>query len=267
MIDPVAGTARWTAAMRAEESARPDRLFNDPLARVLAGEHGHRLLEQDGTTPAITIRTRFFDDRIAKISPTQFVLVAAGMDTRAHRLGLPETTVVYELDRPELLQLKDSLLDDAGATPTCIRRPVGTDLAGDWSTALIDAGFDPHSPTLWSVEGLTQYLDAADVTSLINRITEVSAPASDLLIDFNGRSLLDTDDPARRDWMNRLVERGTPWRFGTDQPEELLEPDWLPAVSTLSSVGKALGRWPGPDIPRETPGSAHVFLAHARRSP
>jgi O-methyltransferase involved in polyketide biosynthesis len=36
MIDPVAGTARWTAAMRAEESARPDRLFDDPLAALLA---------------------------------------------------------------------------------------------------------------------------------------------------------------------------------------------------------------------------------------
>ena len=39
-LDPVAGTARWTAAIRALESARPDRLSDDPLAATLAGEPG-----------------------------------------------------------------------------------------------------------------------------------------------------------------------------------------------------------------------------------
>jgi O-methyltransferase involved in polyketide biosynthesis len=42
-LDPVARTARWTAAERARESARPDRLFEDPLAEVLAGEPGRAL--------------------------------------------------------------------------------------------------------------------------------------------------------------------------------------------------------------------------------
>jgi PPM family protein phosphatase len=35
--DPVASTALWMAAERARESARPDRLFDDPLAERLAG--------------------------------------------------------------------------------------------------------------------------------------------------------------------------------------------------------------------------------------
>ncbi len=34
---PVALTARWIAAARAHESARPDRLFDDPFAAALAG--------------------------------------------------------------------------------------------------------------------------------------------------------------------------------------------------------------------------------------
>jgi O-methyltransferase involved in polyketide biosynthesis len=33
---PVIVTARWAAAHRARESARPDHLFVDPLARALA---------------------------------------------------------------------------------------------------------------------------------------------------------------------------------------------------------------------------------------
>jgi methyltransferase (TIGR00027 family) len=69
---------------------------------------------------------------MAVAAPVQFVLVAAGMDTRAYRLGRPATTVTYELDRPERLSLKQDLLDSVDAAPNCVRRPVGTDLAGDW---------------------------------------------------------------------------------------------------------------------------------------
>lgn len=69
-LDPVAGTARWTAAMRALESARPDRLFDDPLAATLAGEPGRALQEQmgDSSNAAIAVRTRFFDDAITGLT-------------------------------------------------------------------------------------------------------------------------------------------------------------------------------------------------------
>ena len=46
--DAIAGTARWTAA-RARESARPDRLFDDPLARTLAGEEGFALFDAEAS--------------------------------------------------------------------------------------------------------------------------------------------------------------------------------------------------------------------------
>jgi methyltransferase (TIGR00027 family) len=261
MIDPVAETARWAAAMRAEESARPDRLFDDPLAALLAGEDGHAMLAQLGTTPTITIRTRFFDDLATKLAPEQFVLLAAGMDTRAYRLGLPPSTVLYELDRPALLHLKDDLLSGARAEPSCIRRAVGTDLAGDWAGDLTAAGFDPARPTLWSAEGLTPYLEVTQVAQLIARITALSAPGSHLFIDFIGRSLLDS--PMKRGFLDQLTERGMPWRYGTDRPEDLLEPDWHTEVSLLSAVGTTLGRWSGPDAPRDTPGVQQIFLVHA----
>jgi methyltransferase (TIGR00027 family) len=257
-IDPIAGTARWTAAMRAEESGRTDRLFTDPLAEVLAGEPGRELLVRNGNAPAIAIRTRFFDELVAKVAPAQLVLVAAGMDTRAYRLGLPPDTVVYELDRPELLELKESLLEDAGARPTCDRRPVATDLAGDWLDDLLAAGFDRDRPTLWSVEGLTYYLEATEVAVLLGRITGLSAPGSELLVDFLSESLLAS--PSRREWLARLAERGSPWRFGCEEPAELLADDWSSTVATLSSVGRALNRWPD-----AAPEVAQVFLVHAVR--
>ena len=37
---PLAATAHWTAAARANESVRADHLFDDPYAEALAGPEG-----------------------------------------------------------------------------------------------------------------------------------------------------------------------------------------------------------------------------------
>src|SRR5438270_4247551 len=129
-LDPLARTALWTASMRAREHSRADRLFEEPLAGLLAGCEGPQIMRgfegqvQRGVEdPALAVRTRFLDDRMQRAAKEdgvrQFVLVAAGMDTRAFRLDWPEGTLFYELDRPALLDLKKSLLDGAKAAPSC----------------------------------------------------------------------------------------------------------------------------------------------------
>jgi DNA invertase Pin-like site-specific DNA recombinase len=42
-IENVSDTAFWVAHYRALETKRPDALFHDPLADVLAGDHGHKI--------------------------------------------------------------------------------------------------------------------------------------------------------------------------------------------------------------------------------
>ncbi|MGI5340904.1 SAM-dependent methyltransferase [Streptomyces sp. CA-181903] len=258
-LDPVADTARMTAALRARESERPDRLFDDPLAAVLAGDTGRRLADQAGMVEAIPIRTRYFDDLIRTVTggtpgtsgaagipsapgtPRQLVLLAAGMDTRAYRLPLP-ATVLYEVDRPELLRLKESLLGDA--VPRCARRvPVGADLAADWAGPLTAAGFRPEEPSCWLVEGLTQYLEERDVLRLLDRITELSAPGSHILAEFVAGSLF--HEPAIRSMLSLLERSGAGWRYGTDEAGPLFtERGWRPETVTYAAIGKALGRWP-----------------------
>ncbi len=55
-MDLIASTACWTAAIRARESERPDRLFTDTLAAALAGEEGFARLDAEpeyrATTPS-----------------------------------------------------------------------------------------------------------------------------------------------------------------------------------------------------------------------
>jgi methyltransferase (TIGR00027 family) len=98
-IFPVPGlamTALWSASARGQESAREDRLFNDPWATTLAGQPGAAWLAQlpPGATLPMVIRTCFFDDFLQRVAYEhglrQFVLVAAGLDTRSYRLTRPE---------------------------------------------------------------------------------------------------------------------------------------------------------------------------------
>src|SRR5262249_21127542 len=106
-LDPLARTALWTASMRAREHARADRLFEEPLAALMAGHDGPQIMRgfegqvQRGVEdPALAVRTRFLDDRMLQAAELdgvrQFVLVAAGMDTRAFRMAWPAETVFYE---------------------------------------------------------------------------------------------------------------------------------------------------------------------------
>jgi hypothetical protein len=88
----LASTAAWTAAVRALETQRPDRLFADPWANALAGETGSAWIRgksADSVVP-IVLRTRYFDDYLKRINEQenirQIVLLGAGLDTRAFRL-------------------------------------------------------------------------------------------------------------------------------------------------------------------------------------
>ena len=65
-ISNVSDTARWVAIYRARESARPDALFDDPYAELLAGERG-RAIATVMPRPArngwpLIARTKLVDD-------------------------------------------------------------------------------------------------------------------------------------------------------------------------------------------------------------
>jgi methyltransferase (TIGR00027 family) len=251
IADPVGATARLTAAARARESERQDRLFFDPFAARLAGAEGFAALDRQAAArsgdsevvanPAFAIRTRFFDEfllrEVTERHVDQVVLIAAGLDTRAFRLAWPARTQVFELDQPEVLAYKQRILDRVGAKPVAQLHPVAIDLRGSWSDALAEAGYRRDRPTAWLAEGLTFYLDELVVSQLFAGIASLALRTDQVGADFVG-----IPPPG--------VEAVT--RFITDDPVALLEA-WGWDASTYSYVeeGARLGRpWPYPDPPR-----------------
>lgn len=187
-------TALGVARLRAQESERPDRLFNDPYAAAFvaaapAGEPGGAQLP-DALRAAlrlhVVVRTKFFDEQLMDACAAgcrQVVLLAAGLDTRAFRLPWPAGVRLLELDLPEVLDFKDTVLSGQRARPSCDRCVLGLDLREDWAGRLTSAGLRPDEPTAWLVEGLLIYLTAAEATRVLAGVTAVSAPGSRLAFE------------------------------------------------------------------------------------
>jgi methyltransferase (TIGR00027 family) len=263
-------TARWTAAVRAAESAREDHLFNDPWAAALAGPEGRAWAEQrppDSLLPMI-LRTRYFDDWLQGVLGSgvmrQMVLVAAGLDTRAFRLSWPKTARCFEIDRPAVLQYKEAILDGAGARPQCVRRTVEADLTGPWADALLETGFDPGEPSGWLLEGLLFYLSCDDMARLLDAVTALASAGSMLGFDIVNGAMLTS--PWTRAWVDMQAEAGAPWIGTMDDPVGFLAARGWRAVLTQAGQPDAdHGRWTLPVIPTTMPEMPHNWFVTADR--
>ncbi|WP_432045865.1 class I SAM-dependent methyltransferase [Streptomyces asiaticus] len=294
-LDAIARTSLLTAALRAEETRRPDRLYEDPLAARLVGALGGDLLGQvaDASGPRDTdpgqgdpgrhvsgrkvpstvdfnaIRTRYFDDylltQVRDGGCSQVVMVAAGMDTRAHRLPWPRAIELFELDRPGVLEAKGSALGDEPVHRRVTRRPIGVDLLGpDWMDALVMAGYRPEEPSLWLLEGLLYYLTDDETRRLLSRVADLTAPGSRIAADMVSATTLTA--PAVAPLLEVFERQGCPWLSGHDEPEALFAEYGIEAEAVQPGEGSAhYGRWPDPVHPRHVPDVERVFLVHGVR--
>ncbi|MFE5481842.1 class I SAM-dependent methyltransferase [Streptomyces sp. NPDC056527] len=266
-MEAVSRTAQWTAAARALETEREDRLFADPYARTVADEIGFELLERyagAGTVPFLAIRTTYLDRAIVRAVEErgirQVVFLAAGMDTRFFRLPWPDGVTVYELDRPALLQAKAKMLADEPLPAGRTRITVPVDLTQDWTGPLKEAGWKSDEPVLWVVEGLLFFLPEEAVRTLISTLSAHAAPGSVLLGDVISRAAL--ENPLSRPFLSALREDGNPWLFGTEEPEALLVAcGWdVREVRQPGEDGADFDRWPYPVPPRNVPRVPRSFL-------
>ena len=199
----VGTTAVMVAAARAVETEQPDALIRDPYAKLLVSNANAGVLWEAMLDPAVAakveamdaeaaamvrhmrgyqaVRTHFFDtffrDAVAA-GIRQVVIMASGLDSRAYRLDWPAGTTVFEIDQPQVLEYKSTILADNSVAPSADRRAVAIDLRQDWPGALREAGFDSSAPTAWLAEGLLMYLPAEAQDKLFTQVSELSAADS-----------------------------------------------------------------------------------------
>ncbi|OBI92383.1 class I SAM-dependent methyltransferase [Mycobacterium asiaticum] len=243
IVSGVGYTALIVAAWRALHAIGQQPLVRDDYAKLFieasADPYLNGLLANPGTSehesafPRLYgVQTRFFDEffgAACEAGIRQAVIVAAGLDSRAYRLDWPTGTTVFEIDLPKVLEFKTQVLGEHGARPKAERREVAADLRTDWPAALVAAGFDPQSPSAWSLEGLLPYLTSKAHQALFAGIGELSAPGSRLAIGALG-SRLDHDQLAELEESHPGVNVAGDIDFSSLTYENPTDPtDWLVA--------------------------------------
>ncbi|XP_068302773.1 uncharacterized protein [Pyrus communis] len=193
--DPLQRSACQTAAGR----ALWNHVIHDPLADILAGESYlkslHEKIKKDCVNKAreisgviLAVRTLWFDSKLEAAlhsfndGEAQVVLLGAGMDARAYRLSCLKESNVFEVDFPDLLQIKATLLQAAMdstnghpclmMTAKSITRVAADIRSNDWLEKLQTSGFVPEKNTVWMLEGILYYLTHSEATQVLETIAD-----------------------------------------------------------------------------------------------
>lgn len=167
----VSDTALLTADMRAGESKRSDRLFDDPYAKVLAGDAASRIapirrrLVSDG---GVVARTVVLDEVVMMLierEGIEMVLnLGAGLDARPYRLPLPSELRWIEADLPGMIEFKSAALREE--SPRCQLDRHGVDLSDEAARIAFLGQIPSDRPTLVISEGVVPYLEPSAVETL-----------------------------------------------------------------------------------------------------
>ena len=181
------GTAQGVAKQRLIETlAKSDkRVINDPYAdRFVMGAGfiklmGHKFSAWFGKKLApglhehLIARTRFIDDLIEKAATTgaeQYVILGAGYDLRAHRLDLPSSLRIFEVDQAEVQARKRSKLPENITNAANVTYVTVDFTHQSLAEQLTAAGFDKSKPTIFTLEGVSQYITKEAVSSTIEEL-------------------------------------------------------------------------------------------------
>jgi O-methyltransferase involved in polyketide biosynthesis len=238
---------------RALDSRSPTSVLNDTAAAdaVQRIDYDFGKTRMKGTSAvAVAIRAKVLDTWTSEFlaeHPSATVLhLACGLDTRVQRLHPSASVRWFDVDVPEVMELRSRLLPKPSGDYHEISASV-TD--SEWLSCVPD-----DRPTVAVFEGLSMYLTRQQGHSLIQRITS-GFPSGQLLFDVYGTLGIKLQKlvPAVRN-------AGATLQWGVDDPHEIetLHPS-LECLDALRSVDM-----PGLD---NLPLSGRISLAVSARIP
>lgn len=239
----ISDTASWVAAFRADESERRDAVFIDPFARKLSGEHGGKLTNENEFGGkdrwSFIARTYLLDQLILQHVAEGFTMIinlAAGLDSRPYRMNLPGNLKWVEVDFPEMIQYKQSIL--AKECPACQLESISMDLSNRNRRIQLFKRLGAESEKVLVIaEGLMVYLTQQEAGEL----------AQDLSAQSSFRHwAFDLVSPAvlRRIQKGRgigLKEANINFKFAPEKGEAFFAPygwNWLYSYSKLKTAAR-----------------------------
>ena len=142
--------------------------------------------EQAGLANLVPSRTIEFDALIAANAEdaAQFVVLGAGLDTRAYGPLNQSELALFELDQKAVQAYKRENVTKAKIDATNVQF-IEVDFADpNWISALTASSYDPAKKTIFLWEGVTLYLCETDVRDTLSALKANAAPGSVVIADF-----------------------------------------------------------------------------------
>lgn len=200
---------------RAIDAARPDPLLGDPTAAdtVARIDYDFRTFGMNrDMAVSVAARAKEFDDlarTYLAAHPDAVVLhLGCGMDSRVFRLDPPPTVDWYDIDYPDVIDLRRRVYPDREHY-----RMIGSSVTDvDWLNQI-----PTDRPALVVAEGLTMYLHPEEGRAMLRAIVE-RLPGGEMMFDTFNRFAL------RIQKANPVVRRAkATLHWGIDDPDELTE--------------------------------------------
>ncbi|HEY9854926.1 MAG TPA: class I SAM-dependent methyltransferase [Stenomitos sp.] len=261
----------------AHQTAQVPR-FSDPTALALLPEDKRQEVERFLAAPEPTglkarmgralqlarghmmgARTVEIDEAVRQAGHPQLVILGAGLDGRAWRMGELRDTVVFEVDHPDTQRAKRARADKL--TPVAREvRFVPVDFTRDkLEEALRAAGHDADRPTTWIWEGVVMYLTRDQIAATLEVLARRSAVGSRLIIAYHRPALILN---LLSGWVRRL---GEPLRSSFTAPamRSLLARFGFSVVrdEDLGTIGTELA----PEVGEATRSMRHLRIVTADR--
>jgi len=184
-------------------------ILNDPLAVGLVPEASEQAIlaaVEDHRAPAalrhramFTLRSRFTEDRLASAAARgvrQYVMLGAGLETFPWRQPefAREMRIFFSAYPATLSWTKDRFRDRRLAVPsnlTFVPADLKEQLLGE---RLAEHGFERDAPSFFSILGVMQYLDAANVDSILGFFASLPKESEAVLSFAVADEGLDGDD-------------------------------------------------------------------------
>ncbi len=228
---PASRTALMVAGYRARATERDNPVCNDPWSKALAGDLGLSLADKFDKSFGhmelwIALRVRYLDDQVVRFCDrgvNQIVMLGAGLDTRAARLGR-QGVRFFEVDHPSTQDHKRAEIAKLDGYPVDAATYVSCDFENqDFLDQLSGAGFDPAAPAVVVWEGVVPYLTEPAIRATASRIADGLHAESMLFFDYVGKRLLaGTARDKDKETLDFVTDVGEPLHFGTNDILPLL---------------------------------------------
>ena len=166
--------------------------------------------------PAVLARSSFNERHLnneIRLGLSQYVILGSGYDTSAYKVN--DKVKVFELDKEEMIcDKKKRVLK--GKIDCSNVSYIECDFNNDnWMENLKNTGFDSDKKTLWSMLGVSYYLDRDVFFETIKLLAENMSSGSSIIFDYP--TLEDDEDKTRKEVLAKAINEDMKGRYSREE--------------------------------------------------